>query len=106
MLSWKYSALYGYDVRGEVFGSAGRVTMGDAAASSMVHLDASGQHVGTVRGDAQLFRSAFVGEFAEFVDAIREGRQPSVTGHDARRAFRLALASLESVETGAPVRWS
>jgi myo-inositol 2-dehydrogenase/D-chiro-inositol 1-dehydrogenase len=53
-----------------------------------------------------LFRSAFVGEFVEFVDAVREGRPPSVTGLDARRAFRLALAGLESVETGAPVRWS
>jgi myo-inositol 2-dehydrogenase/D-chiro-inositol 1-dehydrogenase len=101
-----FSAAYGYDVRGEVFGSAGMVTMGGAASSSVAHLDASGLHVATARGDVELFRSAFVGEFAEFVDAVREGRPPSVTGHDARRAFRLALASLESVETGAPVRWS
>ena len=101
-----FSAVYGYDVRGEVFGSAGMVTMGDAAASSLVHLDASGRHVATVRGDVQLFRGAYIGEFAEFVDAVREGRQPSVTGSDARRALRLALAAIESVETGAPVRFT
>jgi myo-inositol 2-dehydrogenase / D-chiro-inositol 1-dehydrogenase len=99
-----FSAAYGYDVRGEVFGSAGMVTMGDAAASSLIHLDAHGRHAATVRGDVELFRGAYVGEFAEFVDAVRQGRQASVTGGDARRALQLALASIESVETGAPVR--
>ena len=32
-----FSAAYGYDVRGEVFGSDGMVTMGGGARSSMVH---------------------------------------------------------------------
>ncbi len=61
-----FSAVYGYDVRGEVFGSAGMVTMGDARASSIVHLDAVGAATSqTVRGDVQLFRDAYIGEFAE-----------------------------------------
>jgi myo-inositol 2-dehydrogenase/D-chiro-inositol 1-dehydrogenase len=98
-----FSAAYGYDVRAEVFGSAGMVTAGDTARNSLVHYDHTGRHVDTVRGDIELFGDAYIGEFVEFTDAIREGRIPAVTGQDARRALVLALASIESVKTGAPV---
>lgn len=98
-----FSAAYGYDVRGEVFGSAGMVTMGDSARSPLVHSTGAGRHTDTVRGDTELFRDAYTAEFVEFTDAIRERRAPSVTGADARRALVLALASIESVRTAAPV---
>ena len=98
-----FSAAYGYDVRGEVFGSAGMVTMGGGARSSLSHSTSTGRHVDTVRGDVELFRDSYIAEFVEFTDAVREGRTPSVTGKDARRALVLALSSIESVKTGAPV---
>jgi myo-inositol 2-dehydrogenase/D-chiro-inositol 1-dehydrogenase len=99
-----FSAAYGYDVRGEVFGSAGMVTMGDGARSSLVHSSSSGRHVDTARSDVELLHDAYTAEFVEFTDAVREGRTPAVTGEDARRALRLALASIESVKTAAPVQ--
>lgn len=99
-----FSATYGYDVRGEVFGSGGMVTMGGGAASSLVHSCDSGRHVETVRGDVDLFLDAYTTELVEFTDAVREGRAPAVTGEDARRALLLALASIASVERAAPVR--
>ncbi|MDT4944502.1 MAG: myo-inositol 2-dehydrogenase / D-chiro-inositol 1-dehydrogenase [Pseudonocardiales bacterium] len=98
-----FSAAYGYDVRGEVFGSAGMVTAGDTARNSLIRYDRTGRHVDTVRGDVELFRDAYIAEFVEFADAVRESREPAVTGHDARRALVLALASIESVKTGVPV---
>ena len=98
-----FSAAYGYDVRGEVCGPRGMVTMGDGAASTLVHSDRSGRHVATARGDVELLRDAYVAEFVSFADAVRENRTPAVTGHDARRAFQLALASIASVERGVPV---
>ena len=98
-----FSASYGYDVRGEVFGSRGMATIGDAARTSMRHLDGSGRHAETVRGDVELFLDAYTAEFVHFADAVRERRRPAVTGEDARRALVLALASIESVESGAPV---
>ena len=98
-----FSAAYGYDVRGEVFGSRGMVTMGDGARSSLVHSTSTGRHVDTVRGDVELFRNAYTAEFIEFTDAVRQRRTPAVTGEDARRALVLALASIESVKTGTPV---
>ena len=45
----------------------------------------------------------YAAEFAEFTDAVREGRTPAVTGVDARRALILALASIASVKTGGAV---
>jgi UDP-N-acetylglucosamine 3-dehydrogenase len=42
-------------------------------------------------------------ELRELTDSIVEGRQPSVTAHDARAAVHLALAAVESIETSLPV---
>jgi myo-inositol 2-dehydrogenase / D-chiro-inositol 1-dehydrogenase len=98
-----FSAAYGYDVRAEVFGSAGMVTMGDTAKSSLTHYTSAGRHVDTVRGDVEMFRDAYTAEFVEFTNAVREGRTAAVTGQDARRALVVALASVESVKAGTPV---
>ena len=99
-----FSATYGYDIRAEVFGSSGMVTVGGAPRTSMVLSDAHGRHADTPRGDVDLFRDAYTDEFVEFTNAVREGRSPSVTGSDARRALAVALACVESVRTNAPVK--
>jgi myo-inositol 2-dehydrogenase/D-chiro-inositol 1-dehydrogenase len=99
-----FSAAYGYDVRAEVFGSAGMVTAGTTDRTSMSLLDATGRHAETSRGDVSLFLDAYTGEFVEFTDAVREGRTPSVTGDDARRALAVALACIESVKSNAPAK--
>ncbi len=98
-----FSATYGYDVRGEVFGSGGMVTMGSSERSALAHSDAAGRHVDTPRGDVELFHEAYTAELVEFADAVRGRRTPSVTGEDARRALLLALACIESVQAGGPV---
>ncbi len=97
-----FSAAYGYDVRGEVFGSAGMVTMGDGARTSLVHSGVHGRHVETARSDVELFGGAYVAELEAFVHAVRTGVTPPVGGYDARRAFAVALAAIASVESGAP----
>lgn len=98
-----FSAAYGYDVRGEVFGSAGMVTAGRSARTSMRLHNASGIVQDTVRGDVEAFLDAYTAEFAEFVAAVSEGRTPCVTGEDARAALAIALACIESVKSGGPV---
>lgn len=98
-----FSAAYGYDVRGEVFGSKGMVTAGDVARTSARLYTAAGLQQETVRADVELMRDAYRAEFVEFVAAVREGRQPYVTGADARRALAVALACVESVQRHAPV---
>jgi myo-inositol 2-dehydrogenase/D-chiro-inositol 1-dehydrogenase len=97
-----FSAAYGYDVRGEVFGSKGMATAGDAARSSARIFTAAGAAYDTARSDTELLRDAYTAEFVEFVAAVRERRAPSVTGADARRALAIAMACVESVTNHGP----
>jgi myo-inositol 2-dehydrogenase / D-chiro-inositol 1-dehydrogenase len=58
----------------------------------------------TVRRNVDLFHDAYTGELAHFVDCVRNGTGPDCTGEDARAALAIALAAIESVRTGRPVR--
>lgn len=99
-----FSAVYGYDVRGEVFGSAGMVTAGDVRATAMRHFAADGVHADTTRLNVDLFRDAYADELSAFVASIRGEQVDVPTGHDARAALSLALASIASVQRGGTVR--
>jgi myo-inositol 2-dehydrogenase/D-chiro-inositol 1-dehydrogenase len=99
-----FEAAYGYDVRGEVFAAGGMATLGDGRRTTMTFSGASGQITETVRGDQELFAGAYTAELAAFVDAVRTGTPPPVTGEDARAALAIALAAGESAATGNPVR--
>lgn len=99
-----FEAAYGYDVRGEVFGSGGMATMGDGRSTGMVFSGAAGQSADTVRGDQELLAGAYIAELAAFVDAVRGGYPASVGGEDARAALVIALAAAESVRAARPVR--
>ena len=67
----------------------------------MTLYDAGGIHVDTARRDTDLLHAAYAGELAAFVDAVRTGGPSPVAGADARTALAIALAAIESVETGA-----
>ncbi|TCO26566.1 myo-inositol 2-dehydrogenase/D-chiro-inositol 1-dehydrogenase [Kribbella steppae] len=99
-----FSALYGYDVRGEVFGSKGMVVAGRLASSPMVHYDVSGSHQHTLRSDEEMFRDAYVQELAEFTEVVRGNIAAPVTGQDARNALQVALAAMKSHEESRPVK--
>jgi myo-inositol 2-dehydrogenase/D-chiro-inositol 1-dehydrogenase len=99
-----FEAAYGYDVRAEVLGSGGMATMGDGRRTSMTFSGASGRLTETVRSDQELFTGAYTAELAAFVDAVRTGTPPPVTGEDARAALAIALAAATSVASGKPVR--
>jgi myo-inositol 2-dehydrogenase/D-chiro-inositol 1-dehydrogenase len=101
-----FQAVYGYDVRGEVLGSAGMLTVGDIRRSHLTAYGPDGVAAECVTYDQDLFHDAYVAELAEFTDAVRSGRTPSVTGEDARAALSIALAAIESVTTSGPVRVS
>ncbi|MEN3772823.1 Gfo/Idh/MocA family oxidoreductase [Priestia megaterium] len=99
-----FQAVYGYDVRGEVFGSAGMVTAGSVQQTNMVRYTAEGISSNTCRQDTELLHDAYVAELASFVECVRTGNTPYATGVDARRALSIALACIESVKTNAPVK--
>lgn len=109
-----FSALYGYDIRGEVFGSKGMVQAGRATETAARRYTAEGLSADTPRLNVELFRQAYTDELADFAEAVRAGRDGGVPSPssgftltpgaaDARRALAMALACIESVKSGAPV---
>ncbi|MFI2565172.1 Gfo/Idh/MocA family oxidoreductase [Paenarthrobacter sp. NPDC018779] len=115
-----FNALYGYDVRGEVFGSAGMVTAGTPQATNATSYTAAGIASDTSRLNIQLFHDAYTDELAHFAHDVAARRgyagerttaaaSPAVVapgGVDARNALAVALAAFRSAETGLPVEVS
>ncbi|MFV0435342.1 MAG: Gfo/Idh/MocA family oxidoreductase [Leucobacter sp.] len=98
-----FSAAYGYDVRGEVFGSAGMVTAGDVRSHSARHYSAAGEASATTRLNIDLFHQAYTDELVAFAAAVRSGEVVGATGEDARAALAIALACVTSVQEHRPV---
>lgn len=108
-----FSALYGYDIRGEVFGSKGMVQAGRATETAARRYTAEGMSADTPRLNVELFRQAYTDELIDFADAVRarrDGTAPPSAEYsltpgaaDARRALAVALACIESVKRGTPV---
>ena len=97
-----FEAAYGYDVRGEVFGSGGMATMGDGRVTGMVYSGPAGRTMEMSRSDQGLLAGAYVDELAAFADAIRGLDPAPVGGKDARAALAIALAAAQSVRVGRP----
>ncbi|OOG87552.1 dehydrogenase [Pseudomonas sp. A25(2017)] len=99
-----FQAVYGYDVRGEVFGSAGMLTMGNVNDSDLLRYLANGVQADTQRLDTDLLRDAYVAELNHFVSCVRSGEKPLASGEDARAALAIARACIESFQQGKTVR--
>ncbi|WP_460669472.1 Gfo/Idh/MocA family protein, partial [Kocuria himachalensis] len=101
-----FAAAYGYDTRAEAFGSAGMVTAGDLAASSLRYYGPEGISIDTVRADTQSMRGAYTGELQAFVDTALGTPTAGPGTEAARDALRIALGCIESCRTSAPVELS
>jgi myo-inositol 2-dehydrogenase / D-chiro-inositol 1-dehydrogenase len=99
-----FNAVYGYDIRGEVFGSGGMVTAGDLRRTTATLHGAGGVASDTWRRNVDLFHDAYAAELSHFADCTRTGATPAPTGQDARAALAIALAAIRSAGTGHPVR--
>jgi myo-inositol 2-dehydrogenase/D-chiro-inositol 1-dehydrogenase len=99
-----FQAVYGYDVRGEVFGSEGMLQMGSIRESNMTRFTKEGVSYDTCRYDQDLLFDAYVAELKSFVDAVNTNKQTTVTGEDARSALLIARASIESYKLNQPVK--
>ena len=100
-------AVFGYDQRVEIFGSAGSITTGNCYPNEAT------VSTGTeIRRDLPLnffmerYMKSFGNEMREFVDCVREDRPTWVTGADARVPVAMALAARKSHDERRPVRLS
>ena len=99
-----FSASYGYDVRGEVFGSQGMLTAGNVRANDLTFFGAQGIEVDTSRADTELLSDAYRAEFQAFTNSIRNQAPAQVPGEAARTALLIALGAIRSVETGESIK--
>lgn len=98
-------AVYGYDQRVEVLGSAGGATVSNNHPNTAVISDAA-----NVRRDLPLnffmerYLDSFLVEMAAFVDAVLDNAPIPVTGADGRAAVALGIAARRSYEENRSVR--
>ena len=98
-------AVYGYDQRVEVFGSAGAASSGNWHPNAVTISDAA-----SVRRDLLLdffierYGDSYVAEMIAFAEAIESGATVPVVGNDGRVPVLMALAGMRSVAEKRPVR--
>ncbi len=98
-------AVYGYDQRVEVLGSAGGATVSNNHPNTAIISDAA-----TVHRDLPLnffmdrYLDSFMTEMRDFVDAVLDDKPTPVTGTDGRAAVALGIAARRSYDENRPVR--
>jgi myo-inositol 2-dehydrogenase/D-chiro-inositol 1-dehydrogenase len=98
-----FNGAFGYDVRAEVFGTGGMMAVGDGREDAAELYTASGVSRPHHAWFKPMFGEAYTSELAHFVECARTGTAPAVTGNDGRESLRMALAAIESVQTGRSV---
>jgi myo-inositol 2-dehydrogenase/D-chiro-inositol 1-dehydrogenase len=98
-------AVYGYDQRVEVFGSAGMATSENPLAHTAVIRTADGAQAATLPYFyLERYTPSYLREWHAFVTAVNAGEQPPVSAADARPPLVIGLAAWRSLREGRPVR--
>jgi myo-inositol 2-dehydrogenase/D-chiro-inositol 1-dehydrogenase len=97
-------AVYGYDQRVEVFGSRGVASSENPLAHTAVVRTANGSCMAALPYFfLERYIPSYLREWEAFVDAVRTGSTPPVSGADARAPLVIGLAAWQSLTEGRPV---
>ncbi len=97
------NAFYGYDIRTEVLGSEGAVTIGVHQHTPVVLLTRSGAQHDVVPYLMERFGDAYRAQMQHFVNCVRDDQPPAVGGADALAALEIGIAATQAYQTGLPV---
>lgn len=95
-----FNGTFGYDVRAEVFGTGGMMAVGDGREDNASLYTAAGVSRPHSAWFKPMFGEAYTAELAHFVECARTGTTPTVTGLDGRESLQMALAAIESAQSG------
>lgn len=98
------SARYGYDIRTEIVGTKGTLSVGSMRATPLEVLTETGTTSDAVRHWLVRFSDAYLAEIRDFVDRIISDQPTRVNAKDGRQALALSLAAVKSYREGQPVR--
>ena len=97
-------AVYGYDQRLEVFGSAGMVKADNNFPDNHQHYSADGVHGALpLNFFLERYTASYLNEMSAFFYAVKTGEELPVSGKDGLEAMKIALAALKSVKENRPV---
>jgi myo-inositol 2-dehydrogenase/D-chiro-inositol 1-dehydrogenase len=97
-------AVYGYDQRVEVFGSAGMAASENPLAHSAIVRSPDGTRTATLPYFyLERYIPSYLREWEAFVAAVSAGRTPPVTGADARAPLVIGMAAWRSLREGRAV---
>ena len=100
-------AVYGYDQRVEVFGSAGMVASENPLATTTVMRTADGTHQSALPFFfLDRYVPSYLAEWEAFVSAVANGEPPPVSGADGRAPLIAGLAAWRSLREGRTVTTS
>jgi predicted dehydrogenase len=94
---------YGHDLRVEVIGDEGAVQIGRFRQTPVRLLDRRGVHHDMPWTTPDRLGEAFVTEMQAFVDCLRDGSPPPVSGRDSRATVAVGLAATCSLHECRPV---
>ena len=94
------NAFYGYDIRTEVLGSEGAVTIGVHQHTPVVLLTRSGAQHDIVPYLMERFGEAYRAQMQHFVNCVRNDQPPAVGGADALAALEIGIAATRAYQTG------
>lgn len=98
-------AVYGYDQRIEIFGSEGCVMVGNPTPTEVIVNSAE-----DTKTDKPLYffteryQEAYLAEMKEFINCIREEKEPPVGGFDGKISVQMGYAAKESLTKGSFVK--
>ena len=97
-------AVYGYDQRGEVFGSKGMVTAANPPTDTVTFSGSEGTRAASPPYFfVERYKPAFLSELQAFFACIQEDTAPPVTGTDGRAPVVIGFAALKSLRENRPV---
>ncbi len=97
------NAFYGYDIRTEILGSEGAVTVGVHQYTPVVLLTRAGAQHDVTPYLMERFGDAYRAQMQHFADCLRNGQPPSVGGAEALAACEIGVAATRAYQTGQPV---
>jgi scyllo-inositol 2-dehydrogenase (NAD+) len=97
------SGVYGYDISGEILGTTGTLRIGYLRETPLFVMTKNQVAHDTVPFFMERFRDAYPAQLQNFVDNLRNDREPPITIDDAMGSLRIALAATRAQATSKAV---
>lgn len=96
-------APYGYDIRGEVVGTEGIITIGSIRQHDIQIYNFNGSTHDLIPDFPSKFGNAYLLEMVHFIDCLHNRVQPDCSAVDGKAALQIAIAATESYKKGQSV---